>query len=202
MPGMARHTDARERVLQAAAGLFQQQGYSATGLTQVLTESSAPKGSLYFHFPGGKEQLAAESVALSGNALGERMAAVVAAADGPKSAIAGLGEIFVQGLRESDFHSGCPVATVALEAAAGSELIRAACDGTYTTWLDGLAVALRRWGVGEDTAGPLATLVLSSLQGAILLAKVRRDVGPIHSVADQVGDLIARSITPCTPGTP
>ncbi|MGW2312246.1 TetR family transcriptional regulator, partial [Actinomadura luteofluorescens] len=66
--------ETRERVLRTAAELFQRQGYHGTGLNQVLAESGAPKGSLYFHFPDGKEQLASESVALSGRAVGEALA--------------------------------------------------------------------------------------------------------------------------------
>lgn len=143
---MARNNDTRERVLGTAAALFQRQGYSGTGLNQVLAESNAPKGSLYFHFPGGKEQLAAEAIARSGGELGERIAAVVRDAPGPRAALAGIAALFADNLVVSDFHGGCPVATVALEAAADSEPIRASCDLTYTAWLDGLALALSRWG--------------------------------------------------------
>src|SRR5215472_3687761 len=126
---MARRTDTRQRMIDTAGRLFQRQGYHATGLNQVLTESGAPKGSLYFHFPAGKDQLAAESVARSGGELGERMAAVAAEApDGP-TAIVALGELFAESLVQSDFREGCPVATVALEAAADNDQIRGVCDG-------------------------------------------------------------------------
>ena len=67
---MVRRTDTRQRMLDTAADLFQSQGYHATGLTQLTTAGGAPKGSLYFHFPGGKEQLAAEAVQLSSERTG------------------------------------------------------------------------------------------------------------------------------------
>ncbi|MGW2312903.1 LmrA/YxaF family transcription factor [Actinomadura luteofluorescens] len=91
---------------------------------------------------------------------------------------------------ESGFGKGCPVATVALETAAESETIRAACDGTYAEWQDGIAAALRGWGVPDERADPLAALVLSSVQGAVMLARVRRDVSVIHEVTRQLGDLV------------
>jgi TetR/AcrR family transcriptional regulator, lmrAB and yxaGH operons repressor len=190
---MARHTGTRGRVLETAAALFQRQGYTATGLNQVLAESSAPKGSLYFHFPGGKEQLAAEAVRASGLRTGGQMAEVVLAARDPGEALAGLAGLFAASLEASGFHSGCPVATVALEAAADSETIRASCDGVYGSWAEGLSLALRRWGVAGQDALPLAELVISGLQGAILLAKVRRDTAVIHAVARQLASHIGQA---------
>ena len=191
---MARYTDTRRRVLEAAARLFQKQGYAATGLIQVLAESSTPKGSFYFHFPAGKEQLAAESIAMSGSRTGEQMTAIVLAADDPAGAFSSLADLFAANLDGSGFHSGCPVATVALEAAADSETIRSACDGVYGSWAQGLSLALRRWGVAEADALPLCELVICAIQGGILLAKVRRDATVLHSIARQLASHVSRSI--------
>lgn len=187
--------DTRARILRTAADLFQRQGYGATGLNQVLAESGAPKGSLYFHFPQGKEQLAAEAVALAGGEMGARMASVVGAAGGAEAAVLGVGELLAQGLRESGFRDGCPVATVALEQAGGEGPISDVCQVTYDAWLSGLADAFRGWGAAdEDEATELAELVMSSLQGALLLAQVRRDTSVISSVARRVGSVVARSL--------
>lgn len=185
---MAPRSETRDRLLRTAAGLFQEQGYSATGLNQVLSVGQAPKGSMYFHFPGGKEQLGAEAVALSGASLRERLGEVVGAAPDAVSGLAALGEFFARTLEESEFRKGCPVATTALEAAADSEPIRAACDGAYASWQDGLAAALGRWGVAEPEA--LAAVVLSSLQGALVLARVRRDASVIRTCMEQLGRLV------------
>ncbi len=191
---MAAPNDTRARMLSTAATLFRRQGYNATGLNQILTESRAPKGSLYFHFPQGKEQLAAEAVAQSGAGLGLRMAGATAGAPDARAAVVAVAALLAQGLAESDFQEGCPVATVALESATGSEPIRTACADTYAAWLQGLAARLRHSGVAEREAGELADLVLASLQGALLLARVRRDVAVIHSVGEQVGAVVAQAV--------
>src|ERR1700753_3938055 len=60
--GMPRKTDARARAIATAERLFRIQGYTATGLTQILDDSGAPKGSFYFHSPRGKAQLAEEAI--------------------------------------------------------------------------------------------------------------------------------------------
>lgn len=191
---MAPRTETRARLLRAAAELFRRQGYNGTGLNQVLATGAAPKGSLYFHFPGGKEQVAAEAVTLAGDELTQTFAELVAAASDPRHAILGLGQFFADNLQASEFRDGCPVATVALEESGDSEPIRAACDGVYGSWLHGLAVSLAAWGVAGDEAGPLAAFVLSSLQGALLLARVQRDVEVIHQVAERAGDLVSESV--------
>src|SRR5690242_14581980 len=103
---MPKKTDTRDRVLRTAATLFRTQGYHATGLNQVLAEGGAPKGSLYFHFPGGKEQLAVESLQLSAGEFCDQLRH----AGSLDEALELLGEQLVA----SDFRAGCPIATVAL----------------------------------------------------------------------------------------
>ena len=56
----------RERIVQTSAELFRRQGYNATGVKQIVTAAQAPFGSIYHHFPGGKEQLGAEAIRRSG----------------------------------------------------------------------------------------------------------------------------------------
>src|SRR5262249_11345007 len=156
MLSVARHTSTRRRVLETAARLFQRQGYAATGLKQVLTGSGAPKGSPHFPFPRGQGHLAAESITISGTRVGEQMAAIVSAAEDPAGAISGLANLFAANLSGSGFHSGCPVATVALEAAADSEAIRSRCESVYGARAEGLSVALERWGLAARVCLPVA----------------------------------------------
>jgi TetR/AcrR family transcriptional regulator, lmrAB and yxaGH operons repressor len=172
-------TDTRERMLRTAAALFRSQGYHATGLNQVLAEGGAPKGSLYFHFPGGKEQLAVESLALSANEFCLRVDSLDAAL-----------ELLGAQLIESDFRDGCPIATVALDAAGESDQIRQACDAAYVSWERVIADFLTRQGVA-DAAG-LATTVLAAIEGALLLAKTRRDVAPLRQVGAHLKTLIEK----------
>ena len=81
-------TDTRERIIRVAAELFRRQGYDGTGLNQILDESGAPRGSLYFHFPGGKQQLAVEAVVASGAMLGKGMERSLDSADDVAKGIA------------------------------------------------------------------------------------------------------------------
>lgn len=179
---MVKHGETRERLLRTAATLFRTQGYHATGLNQVLAEGGAPKGSLYFHFPGGKEQLAVESVALSAGAVHASMRAV--------TDLDGALAVFAEHLVASDFRDGCPIATVALDAAADSEPIREACATAYVSWRDLIVEFLVRQGIAAERAPGLATTVLAAVEGALLLARTQRDVAPLRQVAADLRVLI------------
>ena len=117
--------DARRRMVVTTAKLLQRQGYNGTGLNQIVAEAEAPKGSLYFHFPGGKEQLAAEAIAASAAYLDAGLRACERA-----SALASL-DLYVEEaaklLERTDYAEGCPIATVILEVGTSSALIGKAC---------------------------------------------------------------------------
>jgi TetR/AcrR family transcriptional repressor of lmrAB and yxaGH operons len=175
-------------VIQTAAGLFRAQGYHATGLNQVLAEGGLPKGSLYFHFPGGKEQLAVESLRQSGEELCAAIADVLASTADPATALDRILALLGAHLVATDFREGCPVATVALDAAAQSEPIRVACAGVYDSW-EGL-VARHLHAAGIDGADGLATVLVAAVEGGILLARTRRDVTPLQSVGTHLRSLL------------
>jgi len=167
----------RERFLSTAAELFQRQGYSGTGLAEITTQSGAPKGSLYHHFPRGKEQLAEEALELAGRRLRHGIAAAVESApDGP-TAIRNLTRMMAAGLEASDYALGCPIATTTLDAAASSEPIARAADRAFSSWIDVLASKV---GARE------AVVVLSALEGALILARAARSTKPLETVGEEL----------------
>ncbi|SDI51299.1 transcriptional regulator, TetR family [Actinokineospora alba] len=182
---MGRRTDTRERTLRTAATLFRTQGYHGTGLNQVLAEGGLPKGSLYFHFPGGKEQLAAEAVAL---AAGELCDWVSATLDGAADPVAGLDAV-IQGLAEhlvaSDFSRGCPIGTVAPD---GGDVVREACVSAFASWQGVVRDFLAAHDIPD--AENVATTLLAALEGAQLLARTRRDTAPLYAVGTTMRTLL------------
>jgi len=191
---MVRRTDTRQRMLDTAAELFHSQGYHATGLTQLTTAGGAPKGSLYFHFPGGKEQLAAEALRLSSDRTREMLGAVVADAPDPGTGIRLVIERLAEALAASDFQRGCPLATVALDVAAESATIREACADGYASWLSTIKDYLARHGLSPERAAELATVVLASIEGGLLLARTQRDVAPLRAIASHLHSTIEREL--------
>jgi TetR/AcrR family transcriptional repressor of lmrAB and yxaGH operons len=192
---MVRRTDTRQRMLDTAADLFHSQGYHATGLTQLITAGGAPKGSLYFHFPGGKEQLAAEAVRLSSERTGALLEAILRDAPDAVTAIDRTVEALASFLSESDFQRGCPLATVALDAAAESEPIREACAAGYSSWHEVLAAYLAGQRLSAERSDELATVVLAAIEGGLLLARTRRDLAPLRAVATHLHATLDREFS-------
>jgi TetR/AcrR family transcriptional repressor of lmrAB and yxaGH operons len=183
---MPPRTDSRRRMLDAAAELFRAQGYHATGLNQLVAKGGAPKGSMYFHFPGGKEQLAAEAMREAAGRVLEQLRAAAQGAPDAATAIALVIDALAEELVATGFRCGCPLASVALDASARSEPIAAACGEGYRSWRDAIAALLCRHGVGEERAAAVATVTLAAIEGGLLLARTDCDVRPLRQVRDHL----------------
>jgi TetR/AcrR family transcriptional repressor of lmrAB and yxaGH operons len=174
------------------ARLLRRQGYAGTGLQDVVAEAGAPIGSLYFHFPGGKAALAAEAVTSAGGELGERLEqllAAVNAADALEAIAAAMGE----DLKRSRWRNGCPIATTALERAADDQTIRRAADGVFRGWELLFSRRLERDGFTPQQAARLGVLVISSLEGALILARSQCSTAPLEEAARGLAELMRRA---------
>ena len=141
---------------------------------------------MYFHFPGGKAQLGAEALALAGRRLGAAISRTIEKAPDVPSAITALAGLLASGLEASGYELGCPIATTALETAATSELIGTAANDAFASWLGALEARLTANGVPEAQARRDAVLVLSALEGALILARTARDKEPLEIVGEDL----------------
>lgn len=190
---MPRRTDTRERMIATAADLFRRQGYAATGWRQVVAESSTPWGSQAHHFPGGKEQLAVEAVDRAGEQYERALRSVLATAH-PADAVAGWADLAATALEQSGWSTGCPIATIALETAHRSDTLAAASERAFTSWRAVLSRSLTEHGLPPEDAADLALLVLSSIEGALLLSRASRSQQPLRSVGGQLAELLRRRL--------
>ncbi len=175
----------RDRLLDATQELVEAKGYSGTGLNEVIARSGAPRGSLYFHFAGGKDQLVGESVRRAGQAIGEALAEL-ADSSPPAEFFEGALRHLGDRLEESGWLKGCPIATVALETAATNDPLQEACSEVYSSWE---AILRSRLG-GRPDADDLAVAILALIEGALLLARAHRSREPLDRAARQIGALL------------
>ena len=179
-------------MLKAAADLLHRQGYASTGLNQILEESQAPKGSLYFHFPGGKEELVAEALQASACSLTELLERVLETAPTPEGAIDAIVLYFAAQLEGSQYTKGCPVATVALEQAATSDALHASCSRAYRRWEALIAARLTVEGFPAERADSLANFALSAIEGALLLCRAHRSTEPLRRAGAELRLFLTR----------
>jgi TetR/AcrR family transcriptional repressor of lmrAB and yxaGH operons len=176
-------------MIRTMAALLRRQGYAATGWRQVISESGTPWGSQAHHFPGGKQQLAAEAVTGAGAAY-ERMLRGALGSSHPADAITAWADLAAAQLEASGWADGCPVATVALEEAARSDMLASACSAAFTGWQSVLTESIAASGAPPAEAASLATLVLAGIEGGLLLARAARDPAPLRTVGSELASVL------------
>ncbi|WP_430377362.1 TetR/AcrR family transcriptional regulator [Streptomyces sp. B1-3] len=191
----------RERMVFSAAQLIRRGGVSAAGMRDVAEHAGAPRGSLQHYFPGGKEQLVNEAVGWAGRYAAGRVARFLAALPVPTPS--GLfGEMVRQWTDEyetSGFAGGCPVAAATADCAERVDSTRQAASAAFAQWHGAVAAALADMGVPPERASALATLMLSSLEGAILLARAEQDIRPLTTVTRELAPLLDAAVTGNSP---
>ena len=188
---MAKATDSKGKTLAAAAKLFRHQGYHGTALHDILAAGGSPRGSLYFHFPKGKEQIGAAALTLAGEALRQAIAKAAETAENAEMFLTRVVRAMAADLEKSDYKEGCPIATTALETAAQSEVLGAATRSAFQKWELEIKRGLFRLGMPAGDADIAATTVLSQLEGALLLARTYRSLEPLRR-AEQAVKLLVR----------
>ncbi|WP_176454675.1 TetR/AcrR family transcriptional regulator [Tardiphaga sp. OK246] len=177
---MAKATDSKGKTLAAAAKLFRQQGYHGTALHDILAAGGSPRGSLYFHFPGGKEEIGETALTLAGEAVRKAIAGAAETSEDAETFLIRIARSMAADLETSDFKEGCPIATTALETAAQSDVLGAATRNAFQKWEAEIKKGLERFGRPADDAEVIATAALSQLEGALLLARTYRSLEPMH----------------------
>ena len=190
--------DTRERLMQSSAELFRRQGYTGTGIKQILAAANAPFGSLYHFFPGGKEQLGAETIRNSGRLYMQLFATVAIGAPDVLSAVDEFFDSAARTLEETDYADACPIATVALEVASTNEPLREATADVFDEWIDGATEYFVAAEIPRERARELALSMLCLLEGAFLFCRALRSTEPLH-VAGASAVAAVRAALPSEP---
>ena len=177
--------------MRTTGKLLRGQGYGATGLNEIVAASGAPKGSLYHHFPGGKESLAVAAMTREAELLRDGIAALLRSSDDVEEALANVVDALAAGLEQSNFEHGCPLATVALERATQSDAVRDAAHTGFNSWIEQIERRLLAAGMTEEVAARKALVLLSAIEGALILARARRDIAALAAVRAELPSILA-----------
>jgi TetR/AcrR family transcriptional repressor of lmrAB and yxaGH operons len=186
--------DTRTRMLEATARLLRQRGYHGTSLNDILAASGAPRGSLYFHFPGGKDQLVIEVTRASVREVAQKLHDTLSAEKSPAVAVRRIVESTAEMLAQSDYARSCPVAPVVLDATTDIPELVALCREAFEEWIGLLRKSFINAGIPEQRAHSLALLVEASIEGMMVIARACRDYRPMLAVADELAALLEAAV--------
>ncbi|MGK8512622.1 TetR/AcrR family transcriptional regulator [Nocardia asiatica] len=180
-------SESRRRIEVAASGLLARHGYHGFGLKALSEAAELPYGSIYHHFPGGKEEIAVAAITGTGVLTG-RM--IRQAPTDVFATMATLFEFMVGKLADSQWTDGCPIGTPALDGGSDVEAVRSACVSAFDTMEQAFAGLLAELGLGGEDAAELATTVVAAYEGATILARIRQTDAPLRTVAKSMERLV------------
>jgi TetR/AcrR family transcriptional repressor of lmrAB and yxaGH operons len=179
----------RADLVAATGQLLRRQGYSGTSVSDFLGAAGAANGSLYHHFPGGKEELASAAIDAAAEQVEAALASAFDATDDVVVAAQRSIDAMIAAL-EADPRDGCPIAPTALDAAGISEPLRLAAAAAFARWSAVFEQALCRTR-GTDAATAQALVLLSAIEGALLLDRTSHGTAHLKALRDAVPTLLA-----------
>ncbi|MCV7281607.1 TetR/AcrR family transcriptional regulator [Mycolicibacterium flavescens] len=175
-------------MLISAAEVLRERGAAGVTIDEVLARSGAPRGSVYYHFPSGRNQILTEALQYAG----DEITGVIdeAATRGGMYLVRKFVAFWEELLVESDFAAGCPVVAAAIGAADAEPQLTSVAGSIFTHWRAGLTRAFVSDGFGDTDAASLAITCIATLEGAVVLCRSTRTVDPLRDVAEQLEFLI------------
>lgn len=199
----ARAFPPRERMVRSAAQLIRRKGVSGTGMREIVTEADAPRGSLQHYFPGGKEELVSDALLWMGDVAARRTKRCLSELKTrtPSALLDSIVDTWRRDLTNEEFSAGCPLVAAAADTAATSERLRQVLGRAFDGWLEPLSESLVDLGVPIDRSDNLAIVIIAALEGAIILARIRRDLTPFDALVLELGPLLDAVARPAIPAT-
>lgn len=185
-------TEARAKIVETASRLFQLKGYPATGLNEILRESGAPKGSLYYYFPGGKEELALAAIDLAGTTMQEKVSAGLRTDPNAARAVSRVIEDMIAALKENGRLQNMSLSLLALETCETQCVLRDACAHFFEKMASLYAGKLSEDGYSEQRADELGVVLQAMIEGAITLSVTSRNTAALEAVLRQIPSLLGR----------
>lgn len=184
-------SNAREQILKTTCTLLEKQGYHGTGLNEIIKESKSPKGSLYYYFPEGKEQITAEAVMQCGRQTAERIRDGLKESSNAAIAVSDFILNIAEHVERSDFAAGSPLTAVAMETATTSARINEACHEAYGMLKSAFNDKLIECRFSKVKSSELAAFIVASIEGGIILSRTSHTADPLRLVAKQLKILLA-----------
>jgi TetR/AcrR family transcriptional repressor of lmrAB and yxaGH operons len=189
--------ESKIRIINATLDLLSRSGLSGVAINQVVAASTAPKGSIYHFFPGGKLELASVALREAEQGEGQWFRGFFQRRESIARKVESLFTSAANLLEESGFMKGCPVAAVALDLDRDSEGLRAVCHAIFTTWQNIIAAGLDE--VPEAERAQAAEFILATLEGALILSRAEATKEPLLRAGRTLAEILGgkyRAVSP------
>jgi TetR/AcrR family transcriptional repressor of nem operon len=187
----------RETILDAAARLMRVSGYRNTSLDDVLRESRVGKGNFYYHFRSKEELGYAILDGIIQSFLERTLEPCFSDPEGsPLGQIRCFLDRVCQIQRDGNCVGGCPLGNLASELSDLHEGFRARLAGVFSAWRERLTLALETASArgllrAECQPGPVAQFLVASLEGAMLMTKLTKDIGVMEQCVAELKRYLA-----------
>ncbi|MCS7482929.1 TetR/AcrR family transcriptional regulator [Umezawaea endophytica] len=181
----------KQRMLDSAVLLLRERGAAGVTVDAVLAHSGAPRGSVYHHFPGGRNEIVLGAVRQAGDFITAMVDGSASGGD-VQQTLDRLVLFWKRALTKTDYRAGCPVAAMASDSRDvipdAGEVVRE----IFARWHASLTDVLCTSGFATPRAHRLATLVVSAIEGAVILCRASRDLRPLDDVLVEMKSLLER----------
>ncbi|MBA0044710.1 TetR/AcrR family transcriptional regulator [Mycobacteroides sp. LB1] len=182
----------KQRMLHAAVELMTERSAAGVTVDEVIARSGAPRGSVYYYFPDGRAQLLAEALELAGKITAATI--TDAFAEGATSGIDRYVKYWTAILQHKDFGASCPIASAAIGGGDIDGSLIPQADIIFQTWQDLIASGLVDMGISQKRAVGLSTLIVTSIEGGLILARASRDTAPLQRVQDELEQVLQQAL--------
>jgi TetR/AcrR family transcriptional regulator, lmrAB and yxaGH operons repressor len=185
-----KETNSKDKILNAASMLFNKQGYNATSLNQITEVSHSPRGSVYYYFPGGKEQLAKEAIKETGESIKELIKETLSSHESTALGICDYIKKIAMHLEQSDERTTISLVAMSSEVWSTNETLRQMCEDVYQEWEEVYVQSLVDSGYEKEEAARLSTAIQSLIEGAYTLSLTKKSTQPLYIASEMVLKLL------------
>lgn len=176
-------------MLDATVQLLRERGASAVTVDAVIARSRAPRGSVYHHFPGGRNEMILAAIRQAADYISSGIDAALESGD-PVAGLEGFVRFWKKTLRDTDYLAGCPIVAVAVDAHQDLPEAAALAREVFAHWQSRLQQVLINRGTDPARAARLATLLVAAVEGAVILCRTHRDHTPLDDVLIELKPLL------------
>lgn len=178
----------KEKLIDVTSKLIREKGIAATGIAELVELSEITKGSIYHHFPGGKDELIISSLHNFKNLMSAAFKESMKGKSTVKSGLVAILDYYIASLEKSNFKRGCPIAIIAIESSGNNKSINNACKEVMNYWIENLTSYFKY--KGSNAGKHEATEFITRLEGALIMSQIYNDTKPLSILKKQITTII------------